>query len=530
MRSARVSADRVFELASHLTERDREIVLCLYDHKLLTTDQFELLFFSSKRRAQDRLLFLYRNRLLDRFYPPSPFGAGKPQAHWLLDEAGAIVVAAILGVERKQLGWQRRDDWASHPQLRHRLELDRFVTDLIAATLPDRAMGVRAWYSSRDAAELLDTERLRPDAGLVLDTAAGAIECWLEWDRGTETQERLESKLHGYRNAEHHLRLFEPEPRNILFVVPGKGRIETLRRALAHEHEEERERVRRDRWHIALQASWPTLAATASELRRQGPLAAVWQSITDGNAPPQALPELPVRRELGSANPALALGRGWRHDQPDFWERLSPLHRPRVYSRPAPEGAHPGDRSALQSPAEPLDSASADPTVDPEADVFHQQLQRLRQAELDDIERASRRAAGPSEDLRPSASMVSCQTPKKTSTTRRGHGCNQGLPLHAHLDRRGEPAHLAPLPARTPGGVLQGAGGLAGRRPRARPGDGDQARPARPASGARTRTFRCDRSAARLPRRPPLAEGAAARAARRGTRHLQRGAALSDRA
>jgi hypothetical protein len=44
--------------------------------------------------------------VLDRFYPLSRFGAGKPQAHWLLDEAGAHLVAATLGVERKQLGWQ----------------------------------------------------------------------------------------------------------------------------------------------------------------------------------------------------------------------------------------------------------------------------------------------------------------------------------------------------------------------------------------------------------------------------------------
>jgi hypothetical protein len=403
-RAPRVSAARLAELAWHVTERDREIALCLYEQQLLATDQLTLLFFSSKRRAQDRLLFLYRQRVLDRFYPPSPFGAGKPQAHWLLDQAGAILVAAILGVERKQLGWHRRDDWASHPQLRHRLELNRFVTDLIAATLRDPGLGVRAWYSSRDAGELLDTKRLRPDAGLVLDAAAGAIECWLEWDRGTETQERLASKLHGAWNAEHHLRLVEPEPRNILFVVPGSGRIETLRRALAHEQQEERERVRRDRWHIPFQPSWPMLAATASELRRQGPLAAVWHSIADRNEPPRALTELPVRRDLGSANPGLALGRCWRHDQPDFWERLSPLHRRRVHSPSAPEAAHPGGGTALHPAAEPLDSASADPTVDPEAEVFHQQLQRLRHAERDEIQSglASRRAAGPSEDLRPS--------------------------------------------------------------------------------------------------------------------------------
>jgi hypothetical protein len=89
----RVSAERVFELARHLTERDRAIALALYEHQLPTTDQLTLLFFSSKRRAQDRLRFLYRERVLDRFYPPRPFGLGKPQAHWLLDEAGAILVA-----------------------------------------------------------------------------------------------------------------------------------------------------------------------------------------------------------------------------------------------------------------------------------------------------------------------------------------------------------------------------------------------------------------------------------------------------
>jgi len=41
---------------------------------VLTTDQLQLLFFSSRRRAQDRLLFLYRNRILDRFYPEAGRG------------------------------------------------------------------------------------------------------------------------------------------------------------------------------------------------------------------------------------------------------------------------------------------------------------------------------------------------------------------------------------------------------------------------------------------------------------------------
>ncbi len=177
-----MTAERVFELVRHLTERDREIALVLYDQQLLTTVQLQLLFFSSRCRAQDRLLFLYRHRVVDRFFPPSPFGAGKPEAHWLLDEASAILVAAMLGVERKQLGWRRRDDWASHPQLAHRLEANRFVTDLITATLHEPTVGVSAWYSSRDSAARHGNQQtgdLRPDMGLLLDVPAGAIECVL---------------------------------------------------------------------------------------------------------------------------------------------------------------------------------------------------------------------------------------------------------------------------------------------------------------------------------------------------------------
>ncbi len=357
----------MFELARHLTERDREIAFRLYEQQVLTTDQLTLLYFSSRRRAQDRLLFLYRERVVDRFYPPSRFGAGKPQAHWLLDEAGALLVAAMRRVERKQLGWQRREDWASHPQLVHRLETNRFLTDLVIATLPDLRMGVSAWYSSRDAAELLQTERLRPDCGFILETPLGVVECWLEWDRGTETAQRLKEKLSSYSTAEHHLQLFSEEPRNILFVVPGPGRIETLRRAHAQLQQEEDERVSRDRWAIRFQPSWPILAAVASELRREGPLGRVWQRIDRDGEPRYALPTLPPRRDLTRSDLELALGRRWHHQRADFWERLSPLGRPL-----ATEAADGADTTEDETNDNPMKL----PPSDPAADAFVEQLRR----------------------------------------------------------------------------------------------------------------------------------------------------------
>jgi hypothetical protein len=313
-RARRIGAERVFELARHLTERDREVALCLYDQQVLTTDQLALLFFSSKRRAQDRLLFLYRQRVLDRFYPPSAFGAGKSQAHWLLDEAGAHLVAASVGLDRRQLGWQRRDDWGSHPQLAHRLGVNRFVTDLIAATLPDPMLGVVAWFGPRQAAARFG-ERMRgtvrPDAELILATARGPVDLMLEWDRGTETLDRLDEKLRRYRNAEYKLHYEDDEPRSILFVVPGRRRLDNLRELCAD--------LERD-------GSWPILATTARELRAQGALAPIWHRL-DALEAKRRLSELPVRHDIRDVDAALALGRSWRYDAPGFWERLSPLGR-----------------------------------------------------------------------------------------------------------------------------------------------------------------------------------------------------------
>jgi hypothetical protein len=336
-RALRVSAERVFELARHLTERDRAIALALYEHQLLTTDQLTLLFFSSRRRAQDRLRFLYEERVLDRFYPPRPYGLGKPQAHWLLDEAGAILVSASLDLERKRLGWQRRDDWGSHPQLLHRLEANRFITDLISATLADGSLGVSEWWGSRSARSRLHSASLHegpiPDCGFFLETVAGPIECYLEWDRGTETLARLTDKLPRYWHAESHSG--ERRVVNLLFVAPTEQRV----RALVNTVAADRER-RRHKQHNWFTPSWPLSVATTPELAAQGPLGRVWRSLRD---PGQRMPlhELAARSELRPIEPARCLGRTWRKEQPDFWQTLSPLGVPTGRSAPTVHGSEP---------------------------------------------------------------------------------------------------------------------------------------------------------------------------------------------
>src|SRR5215212_10766594 len=55
-RQGRVTADRLTELANHLTDRDREIALALYEHRILTSSQLTLLFFSGGGGSIERLM------------------------------------------------------------------------------------------------------------------------------------------------------------------------------------------------------------------------------------------------------------------------------------------------------------------------------------------------------------------------------------------------------------------------------------------------------------------------------------------
>jgi protein involved in plasmid replication-relaxation len=184
-------------------------------------------------------------------------------------------VAAGLDRNRRPLDWRRRDDWASHPQLAHRLAVNRFATDLVAATLADRTLGVAVWFGPRQAAARLG-ERMRgavrPDAELLLATPAGAPDWLLEWDRGTEPLDRLDEKVRRYRMAERKVYWEDDGVRRILFVGPGQRRLDNLRELCTQ---------------LDREGSWPVLATQKRELAAAGRLAAIWQRL-DAPMPPAA--------------------------------------------------------------------------------------------------------------------------------------------------------------------------------------------------------------------------------------------------
>jgi len=236
---------------------------------------------------------------------------------------------------------------------------------------------VSEWWPTAEAAGHLNQRRkgrLLPDAGFYLETLTGPIECYLEWDRATETQTRLAEKLLAYRLAEAELYEEAEQPRCVLFVVPGPRRLGTLRRAYQDfAHERERRGSRGSIY--SLDGRWPLIATSANRLREEGLLAAVWERLDREAARSLALSELPARGDRQPVGLDRVLGRRWRKDHPDFWRRLSPL------------GAHVPSEEEAQITSQPRDS---------EAEAFIARLQRLREARLEEARQdaAAFRGAG----------------------------------------------------------------------------------------------------------------------------------------
>jgi hypothetical protein len=90
-----------------------------------------------------------------------------------------------------------------------------------------------------------------------------------------------------------------------------------------------------------------------------------------------------VRTDLWETDLGLALGRRWRHDRADFWERLSPLGRP--LAAEAPVEAHAVEAGTSECPAPSL-------VNDPEAGAFVERLRRVREAELEEAARGDNEA------------------------------------------------------------------------------------------------------------------------------------------
>lgn len=224
------------KLAAHLTKRDREIALDCYEHHVLRTDQIKRLHFTGLRTATVRLQLLYDLRVLDRFRPIARRGDGSTPYHWVLDEAGALVVADHKGIARSQLHYTHEDALriATSRNLDHHAEANELFTRL--AVDANRSGGALSeWYGVRTLAHMFAGAVIPDGYGVLSLPHRPALHLLLELDRGTETARVLREKAKRYAEILPRSNLRDHNPL-VLFAVPSPRRAQTATAAIAGIH------------------------------------------------------------------------------------------------------------------------------------------------------------------------------------------------------------------------------------------------------------------------------------------------------
>jgi hypothetical protein len=324
-------------LAARLTARDRWLLRMLLEHRVLTTSQITELAFGTARAATARMTVLYQLRAVDRFRPLAP--AGSAPLHFILDEAGAAVLAAEDGTTPAQLGYRRDRALAIalSPRLAHTTGANGVFTALAAAA---RASGgqtaLQRWWSERRCAAAWG-EHARPDGyGRWHDQAAGrpdaVTDFFLEYDTGTEDLPRLIAKLAGYRDLAERTGITTP----VLFWLPTPRREAALRARLNGPPPHGTPGAA-----TAAQIPGVPVVTAASGTGPEGPAGAAWlpagspgprlrlaQLAPPGNTAPAASPQ------PGNTSSAPPGGRPWQPPDPvpPAWDAL--LGAPRLLRGP----------------------------------------------------------------------------------------------------------------------------------------------------------------------------------------------------
>jgi hypothetical protein len=241
------SASSATSYAHRLTRRDFEILVQLYEHRVLTTPQIYELHFDTYTRASKRMLQLYPPGLVERFRPHTPTGSAP--WHYTLDEPGARLVAARQEIDFKDFTFKKARifDVVGSPRLRHRVECNGFFARL---TLACRRRGWRLeWIGERRACSSWDSI-ISPDGIGRVVAGDREISFFLEYDQ-------LENKTSRYRIVGRTARSEDA----LLFVFPSGAWERYARSALVG-------------------ASVPVATAVRGDVLRH-PLGTVWLPLHD---------------------------------------------------------------------------------------------------------------------------------------------------------------------------------------------------------------------------------------------------------
>ncbi len=238
-----------------LTQRDKQIILGIYNYRVMTAHQIEALYFTSNKpdsrtrrsASQRRLQQLYHHGYLARIPRPVILGEGRSVFVYALDKHGADVVANEIGVDRKNIGWRPKQNLLGALFLEHLLVTKevRTVTDILVEQgifkkmqwIDEQTLNSSEYQTKLPIyADNSKTKRIIPDGffSIWMPNQAKPASFFLEVDQGTTTNALWVEKVKAYqafRNSGKSHSYFGTEYFRILAVVKSAGRLQNLKRA-----------------------------------------------------------------------------------------------------------------------------------------------------------------------------------------------------------------------------------------------------------------------------------------------------------
>jgi len=184
-----------------LQQRDRQLVAAVGQHRFLTREQIERLFFRTTTRANFRLQKLYHHRFLNRLHLPTVRGSS--QAIYCLDREGVPVAAEVLGVPPASIPWKRKSRDVGPLFMRHLLAVNdvRIGFELAARSNPEHELLL--WLDDQEARDKYAwgyTQKvLAPDAYGRYRFGDRVVSFFLELDRATMAANRWVDKVKRYQ-------------------------------------------------------------------------------------------------------------------------------------------------------------------------------------------------------------------------------------------------------------------------------------------------------------------------------------------
>lgn len=230
-----------------LTKRDKEVLLAVYFHRCLTTEQLAEMFFKydGKGRMNNQASLIARRRLrkmfdyclIDRFFIDVGENNGSSQAHIVLDTLGAKVVAGLLNMPLNELQWRYEMNETRLPYLGHMIKINDFYVRLLRKA---REAGHEVtWFHTENHVRhefRYWNERVifNPDAYGQYWMGDEGFHYFLEMDNGTMTPGVFQKKHQRYTAfyaSEEYSKHYENFPL-VLTVTTTWERAEQLRRVI----------------------------------------------------------------------------------------------------------------------------------------------------------------------------------------------------------------------------------------------------------------------------------------------------------